>query len=78
MNGFSDSRLSPQNRERKDVAGPRGARMYRAFCVSCGADGGLVSQDMALFIYLCNGCAEKYGGLPLPEVSEEFMRTGVF
>lgn len=47
----------------------------RVFCCNCSADGGLVTKDYVEFIsYLCDRCAEKHGGLPMPEINEAIVR----
>jgi len=74
---FEDSRLSPVNRDRKDVVGPHGRRVYRAYCVMCSKQGPLVSKGTAAFIYVCNRCVREHGTpAGLMEVPEEFWRTG--
>lgn len=49
--------------------------MERIFCISCGADGGMVTRDSVPHVsYLCNKCFETHGGLPLPEIPEALVR----
>lgn len=41
------------------------------FCVSCHRHGGYVLCDTPTITHLCAACVARYGGLPLPEVSDE-------
>lgn len=44
------------------------------FCVSCHRKApGVVLCSTPSVTYLCRPCVERYGGLPLPEVSDEDM-----
>ena len=65
-------KLDGRTRENKgQVSHPLGY-MDRVYCVNCGRPGGLVTHDWIEYIfYLCDNCAETYGGLPLPEVPWE-------
>mgnify|MGYP001603709472 FL=1 len=44
------------------------------FCVSCHRKApGAVLCDTPSVTYICTDCVKRYGGLPLPEVSDEDM-----
>lgn len=59
---------------RPTVCGPLGI-MAQVYCVNCGADGGLITDEWAENVfYLCDRCAEKYGKFPAVEIPEEQVR----
>ena len=74
--GLPDARLrDPARRKRTEVPGPFRDLYERVFCVNCGADGGAVTKEWTTHIfYLCEGCAKRWGHLPLPEVPEAWVR----
>lgn len=52
------------------------AEMERVFCGNCGRDGGLITPDWAWHVfYLCEPCADKYGGIELNEIPESEVRS---
>lgn len=62
-NDMPDARLRPCNRS--TIVGPCGI-MARVYCVNCGCDGGLVTDEWAeQIMYLCDRCAEVHGKLPV-------------
>jgi hypothetical protein len=65
-----DSRLGEDLRKRRTKAGIFGSNMEYCFCCSCHKAAALVTSDTPV-IYLCDDCTDKYGGLPLVEVSPE-------
>ena len=74
FNGFPDARLGGDRRRRTDAVGPYGMRYDLVFCVNCGANGGAATKDTTHILYLCEGCCEKWGKLPLPEIPESWVR----
>jgi hypothetical protein len=57
---------------RPTFCGPKGI-MAKVYCVNCGKDGGAVTAESPI-LYLCETCAEKYGGFALPEIPEEEIK----
>ncbi len=47
------------------------------FCVNCGEPRGYVTTNIPCVLFLCDECFETYGGLPLPEIPEAYVRGGL-
>lgn len=65
-------------RERRGTVRSPFGELERIYCVNCGNPGGVVTPGTPIF-YLCDGCAEQHGRLPLPEVepTSPFYPSGV-
>ena len=66
---------SRRTHHRPTICGPLGI-MAQVYCVNCGRDGGLVTEEWAEQVfYLCDKCAERKGMPGQTEVPDEAVRN---
>mgnify|MGYP001615719486 CR=1 FL=1 len=71
------SRVTLESR-RERVMHPRLGELDLVYCVSCHKPKGAVNPACESILILCPDCAVKYGGLPLPKLTnEELDRIGL-
>jgi hypothetical protein len=75
-----DSRLKPQDRNRKQVVGPHGLYLDRVFCSNCYKDSGISFVDSTHILYVCQDCTNQGVVLPFQVMDEaaveQFKRNG--
>ena len=68
-----DSRL---NNRSITISSPMG-ELQPIFCINCGRPNGAVTTGPELpeVTFICPPCAERHGGLPVPEVPENLINA---
>ena len=66
-----DLQSRPHANHRRTIRHPVFGYIDEIFCISCGCSQGAVNCDCPSIVSLCDECVGRFGGLPLPQLTDE-------